>query len=117
MFFWVLRRKVESTSHEVLRRHVAIGAGDTGLDMGEFLWEEPGHAEVCDFGAPTLVEKDVAGLYIPMNDGCARVFVQVQKTSGYSDDHLETPSPMENLRRHLPTLPCFISAFLHESPM
>lgn len=63
----------EGAMHDILGGHVAVGAGDTG----EVLWKEAGHAEVCDFGSPSLIEQDVASLDVPMDDGHVCALVQV----------------------------------------
>ena len=86
----------EVAVHEVLGRHVPVGAGDAGVDAGAAvagLWEETGHAEVGDLGHPPVVEEDVAGLDVAMDDGRVRVLVEVQQAPRHAHHHLVPPRP------------------------
>ncbi|KAB8110491.1 hypothetical protein EE612_047762, partial [Oryza sativa] len=80
--------------------HVAVGAGDAGLDVGAAvagLREEAGHAEVGDLGDPAVVEEDVAGLDVAVDDGRVRVLVQVQQPARHAHHHLVPPRPRQLL--------------------
>lgn len=82
--------------HEVLGRHVPVSAGDTGMDTRVAiagLGEEAGHAEVGDLGHPPVVEEDVAGLDVTVDDGRVSVLVEVEQATRHADHDLVPPRP------------------------
>lgn len=96
----------EGTVHDVLGRHVAVGADGAGLDLAVLRREEAGHAEVSNLRGPILVQQDVAGLDVAMDDGGVSVLVQVQQPSRHPHDHLEPPVPVQLRPLPVPLVSC-----------
>lgn len=55
-------------------------SGDSGSKMCLLLGESSGEAKICYFGLEFVVQENVAGLYVSVDDAGLRLLVQVSKS-------------------------------------
>lgn len=87
----------------VLRVDVADGADDEGGGVGLAGGDAPGYAEVRQVGLEVLVQKDVRGLHVPVDD--PRVAVMVEVGQALRCPHGD-PQPRLPVQLHLLVRPC-----------
>lgn len=70
-------------------------AGKCSTKVCLVLGEEPGQAKITDLGLELVVQEDVAGLDVAMNDPQVRLLVQVLQTSRNANDDLMPGFPVQ----------------------
>ena len=69
----------------------------TGVVLCRVGAEDPGHAEVGDLGVEVLVQQDVAGLEITVDDAHPGVLVQVEEPLRDPLDYVQPLLPVQQL--------------------
>ena len=74
-----------------------LGTSDAGVDVRLILGEEAGHAEIGDLGDPLIVEQNVAGLDVAVDDAVVGVFVKVEQAPGDAAYYVVPSLPIKPL--------------------
>ena len=70
-------------------------AGNSGAHMSCIGWKEPRQPKIRNFGGEILVKKNVARLYVPVDNGWSDFLMEKCKSTGNTHSNFDACPPVE----------------------